>query len=400
MRKVTLTSRDGPRRRDGSDHPGQRRGPHPAEHLRSPLADRAQHRHRRRAGRRRDHLDRRDRQAVHPGRGRRPDQHRRRRPRRRTRHRPARPRGLPQARRTGGKPSFGFVNGLALGGGLEVALHCDLPHRDGLRAGSRPARGHARPGPRLGRRLPRAEPGRCRQGRHADPREPAQQRQDVGRPGGVRLRSGRRDASPAPTSWSSRCSGPVDVLNGAVTVERPEIDRGEALGCRGGQGCRRGPGPHRRRQPGSRQGRRADRTGEDRHPRRGLRGGGRRARGDVEDARADRQPLRLRPGAEAGQAAGRRPGQGAGPPGHQGRHRRRRPDGQPARAALPAPPRGAGRADRPRPGAGRQGCGLRPRRDRQAARQGPDQPGQARTASRVWSPAPSTSRTSSPTPTS
>ena len=24
----------------------------------------------------------------------------------------------------GGKPSFGFVNGLALGGGLEVALHC------------------------------------------------------------------------------------------------------------------------------------------------------------------------------------------------------------------------------------------------------------------------------------
>lgn len=27
--------------------------------------------------------------------------------------------------RDGGKPSFGFINGLALGGGLEVALHCD-----------------------------------------------------------------------------------------------------------------------------------------------------------------------------------------------------------------------------------------------------------------------------------
>ena len=33
---------------------------------------------------------------------------------------------LPQAGQdgTGGKPSFGFINGLALGGGLEVALHC------------------------------------------------------------------------------------------------------------------------------------------------------------------------------------------------------------------------------------------------------------------------------------
>ncbi len=47
---------------------------------------------------------------------------------------------------------------------------------------------------------------------------------------------------------------------------------------------------------------------------------------------------------------------------------------------FPAPPGGAGRPDRHRPGARRQGCGLRPRRDRQAARQGPDQPGQGEPA--------------------
>jgi hypothetical protein len=44
------------------------------------------------------------------------------------------------------------------------------------------------------------------------------------------------------------------------------------------------------------------------------------------------------------------PGQGARPPGHQGRRGRRRPDGQPAGAAVRAAARGAGRADRPRPG--------------------------------------------------
>jgi hypothetical protein len=40
--------------------------------------------------------------------------------------------------------------------------------------------------------------------------------------------------------------------------------------------------------------------------------------------------------------------------------------------------RGAGRADRPRPGAGRQGRRLRPRRDRQAVGQGPDRQDKAK----------------------
>ena len=47
----------------------------------------------------------------------------------------------------------------------------------------------------------------------------------------------------------------------------------------------------------------------------------------------------------------------------QGRHRRRRPDGQPARPAVRAPPRGAGRPDRPRPGSAwtRASAGCTPR---------------------------------------
>ena len=50
-----------------------------------------------------------------------------------------------------------------------------------------------------------------------------------------------------------------------------------------------------------------------------------------------------------------RPDTGLARDGHQGRHRRRRPDGLPARAAVRPPAGGAGGADRPRPGPGRQG---------------------------------------------
>ena len=78
------------------------------------------------------HRDRRHRQAVHPRRRRRPD-----------RRSPAAARdavrvvaelGHAVFRKLGegGKPSFGFVNGLALGGGLEVALHCTYRTVHGL----------------------------------------------------------------------------------------------------------------------------------------------------------------------------------------------------------------------------------------------------------------------------
>ena len=139
--------------------------------------------------------------------------------------------------------------------------------------------------------------------------------------------------------------------------------------------------------------------GPHRHPRRGLRrrgrGGGRPAH-----ARRDRgRALRLRPGAEAGQAPGRRAGQDAGPTGHQGRHRRRRPDGQPARAAVRPAPAGAGRADRPGPGAWSTRAWATSTAELDGWPEGPAQRRQGSTATRPWSPA-RRARTASPTRTS
>ena len=85
--------------------------------------------------------------------------------------------------------------------------------------------------------------------------------------------------------------------------------------------------------------------------------------------RAAGQPVRVRAGPEAGPQARRRARPVAGPAGDQGRRRRRRADGQPARHLVPAPAQGAGRDHRPGPGAGGQGAGRDPRRDRHPGRQ-------------------------------
>ena len=180
------------RRHDGADHARQRLRPHPTEHVRAQVAGVAEHRDRRRArpGRRRCH--RRDRQAVHPGRGSRPDgADRPSGPRRRAADRPARARRLPQARRR--RQAVVRVRQRSRArrrprGG--AALH--LPDRAGLRARPRPARGHARAGARLGWCLPAAQPGRCGHGREADPREPAEPGPHPRRPRRLRGGPGRR----------------------------------------------------------------------------------------------------------------------------------------------------------------------------------------------------------------
>ena len=59
-------------------------------------------------------------------------------------------------------PTFAFVNGAALGGGLEIALHCTYRTVSAAVPALRPARVLPRPGARLGRRLPAAEPRRRR----------------------------------------------------------------------------------------------------------------------------------------------------------------------------------------------------------------------------------------------
>ena len=84
------------------------------------------------------------------------------------------------------------------------------------------------------------------------------------------------------------------------------------------------------------------------------------------------------------------PRQGRSPKGHEGRHHRRRPHGQPVRAAVRAPAAGAGAHHRPRPGARRQGRRVHPRRDRQARGQGPHRRRRGATGCARSSPAPPT----------
>ena len=131
----------------------------------------------------------------------------------------------------GGKPSFAFVNGLALGGGLEVALHCTYRTVQDSAPAARPARGDARPGPRLGRRLPGAEPRRRRHRREADPREPPQPGPHARRARRLRGRAGRRRVP------GRRLPRAVAALGGPGADRRR---RGRAARGRPGRGLGRG----------------------------------------------------------------------------------------------------------------------------------------------------------------
>ena len=127
----------------------------------------------------------------------------------------------------GGKPSFGFVNGLALGGGLEVALHCtyrtvqDSAPALGLpevMLGLVPGWGGAYLVPNLvgaATAVKLVVENPLNQGRTLD--------------GRAAFEAGLADAELQGADfleqsllWAAR------VLTGQVTVERPEVDRGEA----------------------------------------------------------------------------------------------------------------------------------------------------------------------------
>ena len=100
-----------------------------------------------------------------------------------------------------------------------------------------------------------------------------------------------------------------------------------------------------------------------------------------------RTRVRLRPGAEAGQAPGRRAGQElAKPVTKVGVIGAGLMAGQFALLFVRRL-QGAGGHHRPRPGARRQGPRLHPRRDRQAAGQGPHLARRGEPAARRWSPA-------------
>ena len=376
--------RDRPRRRPRrrrparADHPGQRPRPHQAEHVRpagAALAQRGPRRRRRPRGGGRDRRRRRDRQAVHPRGRRRPGRRGRgdHRPRHRPgggagaggRHRGARPRGLPPAGRAAGAVVLLHQRGRARRRARgRAALH--LPD-DLLRgADGRLPRVLPRPGPRLGRRLPAAPADRPGPRAEADHREPAQPEQDDRRGRGVLARHRRRDVR---TGRLPRGVAPL----GGPGPGRLGHGRAGPAGRRGhlGRRRRRHPVPHRRqaarRRPRPVPGARPGRGRPDRHPRRRVRGRGPGPGRPPAVGRAPGRAVRLRPGAEARQAARRGARPGPRQEGHQGRRRRRRADGRPDRAAVRPPPAGPGRDDRPGPGPGGLRRGLRARRDRQAA---------------------------------
>ena len=219
MRYVDLPDGGGTAR---AHHAGQRLRPHQADHLRpgslanlDAAIDEALAPRRRR--RRRGH-----RQAVHLRRRRRPQGDAGRR------HAASRRSAIGRSATTSSAscadarvPTFAFVNGAAMGGGLEVALHC---HYRTLSAGV-PAL--ALPEvflglvPGWGGTPAAAEPDRRRQGGHGHHREPAEPEQHAQGPSRPSSWASPTRCSSRPTSWSSRWRGPPSVVRGETVVAAP-----------------------------------------------------------------------------------------------------------------------------------------------------------------------------------
>ena len=116
---------------------------------------------------------------------------------------------------TSGIPTFAFVNGAALGGGVELALHCDYRTLASNAAHGRTARGLPRDPARLGRHPVAPAHRRSGERRHGDHRERAQPEPDdeaEGRPaaGRGRRRPGRRRLPRAVAGLAGRSAGRLD----------------------------------------------------------------------------------------------------------------------------------------------------------------------------------------------
>ena len=296
---------------------------------------------------------RRDRQAVHLRGGCRPLGDRPgQRPRGRALVRQARSRRLPPPRRDG-RPDVRLRQRRGHGRRHRARAALHLPDHVHGRGRHVAARGVPRPDPGLGRRVAAAQPDRAGERPRGDHRQPVADEQADEAQGRTAARRRRRAvrAGRLPRGVHPVGRRRPDRRGHRRARSRGPRELGRHRRLRQGDARRQDP----RRDPGPLQGAGPRPRRPDVHALGGVRRRGRRPGRPGHGRRPAGVPLRLRPRAEARQEARRRPGQVPRSQGDEGRHRRCRAHGQPARAAVRQAAAGAGRHDRPRPGPRRQG---------------------------------------------